>query len=158
MKYEVYEGIRVTDDFEMFDFGSIGSKGIILKRVLFTETELKNVYNLTFGDVDENGEIDDYAVSNNGDRNKVLATIAHIVQIYTKRYPDRWILFEGSTTNRTRLYRIAVGSHLEELSTKFDIYAYVDERIVPFAKDIKINAFLIKRKFINLNYEKDHNI
>ncbi len=41
---------------------------------------------------------------------------------------------------------MAVGLHYEELSAKFEIYAYVDEKIIPFVKDLEINAFLVKRK------------
>jgi hypothetical protein len=70
------------------------------------------------------------------------------VEAYTKKYPDRWIIFRGSTTERTRLYRMAVGLYLEELSTKFEIYAFVNENVVPFVKNLKINAFLIKRKIV----------
>ena len=33
------------------------------------------VYNLAFGGIDENGETDDYSASDNGDRNKILATV-----------------------------------------------------------------------------------
>jgi hypothetical protein len=146
MKYETYSDIEVTDDFNVFDFVSIGKKGNLLKRVALTKTDLNEVYNLVFGDVDEDDEINDFSVSDNGDRDKLLATVAYIVDAYTKRYPDRWILFQGSTPERTRLYRMAVGLHLEELSAKFEIYAYADEQLVPFVKNLKINAFLIKRK------------
>jgi hypothetical protein len=148
MKYEVYAGIRITDDFNVFDFVSNGKKGALQKRVAFTETEWNKVYNLAFGDVDEEGEINDYIVSDNGDRDKILATVAYIVEAYTKRFPDRWIIFRGSTTERTRLYRMAVGLYLEELSTKFEIYAFVNENVVPFVKNLKINAFLINRKIV----------
>jgi len=96
--------------------------------------------------VDEENDINDYAVTDNGDRNKVLATVVSIVEAYTKRFPDRWIFFRGSTAERTRLYRIAVGLHLDELSRLYEIRAYVDGDVVPFVKDLKINAFLIKRK------------
>ena len=146
MKYELYRDIEVTDDFNLFDFVSQGKKGAILKRVAFTPTEWENVYNLAFGDVDDENEIDDYSVSDNGDRNKVLATIVYIVDAYTKRFPNRWVIFRGSTAERTRLYRMAVGLHLEELSAKFEIYGYVEDLLVPFVKNLKINAFLIKRK------------
>ena len=148
MKYEVYGDIEVTDDFNVFDFVSDGRNGSIPKRVAFTKTEWNNVYNLAFGDIDDDNDIDDYSVSNNGDRNKILATVASIVEAYTKKYPDRWIIFRGSTTERTRLYRMAVGLYLEELSTKFEIYAFVNENVVPFVKNLKINAFLIKRKIV----------
>ena len=108
--------------------------------------EQEKVYNLALGDVDEDNEINDYAVTDNGDRNKVLATVATIVEAFTKRFPDRWIIFRGSTAERTRLYRIAVGLHLNELSVIYEIWGYIDEEVVPFVKNMKINAFLIRRK------------
>ena len=89
MKYELYGDIEITDDFNVFDFISNGKKGAIPKRVAFTKTEWNQVYNLAFGDIDDNNEIDDHSVSDNGDRNKILATIAYIVDVYTKRYPDQ---------------------------------------------------------------------
>jgi hypothetical protein len=148
MKYEVYDGIKVAADFAVFDFISTGRNGTIQKRIAFTETDWKNVYNLAFGDIDDDGSINDSSVSNNGDRNKILATVARVVDDYTKRYPDRWIIFKGSTDERTRLYRMAVGLHLEELSATFEIYGYVDEQFILFNKELKISAFLIKRKSI----------
>jgi hypothetical protein len=146
MKFDAYKDIHVTDDFENFEFVSTGKNGDVLKRVSFTRTEDHTVYNLAFGDVDGDNEINDYAVTDNGDRNKVLTTIAAIVGIYTRRFPDRWIIFKGSTEERMRLYRMAVGLHLEELSSLYEISAFVDEEIVAFQKNMKINAFLIKRK------------
>lgn len=146
MKYEVYTNLRVNDDFSVFDFVSTGKRGAIPKRILFTETEWGNVYNLAFGDVGDDGEIDDHSNSGNGDRNNVLATVAKVVRDYTQRYPDRWLLFSGSTPGRTRLYRMAIGLHFEELSKQFEIYADVGGNIVPFTRDLEIEYFLVKRK------------
>jgi len=146
MKYEVYKDIGVTDDFSLFEFFSKGKNGAILKRVTFTRTEDGRIYNLAFGDVDETDDLDDYVVTDNGDRNKVLATVAFIVEAYTRRFPDRWIIFRGSTQERLRLYRMAVGLHLEELSVLYEIWALGDAGIVEFCKNMKINAFLIRRK------------
>jgi hypothetical protein len=146
MKYEVYTGFVVSNDFSRFDFVSHGKNGLIRKRVAFTRTEMDKVYNLAFGDVGKDGELDDLSVSDNGDRNKVLATIVDVVTSYTARYPNRWILFQGSTESRTRLYRMAIGLHLEELLVKFEIYTFVGESLVPFRKNMNVNAFLIKRK------------
>ncbi|HEX9513692.1 MAG TPA: hypothetical protein VF939_24540 [Puia sp.] len=39
MKYEIYTEIKVADDLSIFDFVSIGKKGIIPKRIEFTPTE-----------------------------------------------------------------------------------------------------------------------
>lgn len=146
MKYEMYSDFRFTHDFSVIDFLSTGKNGTIPKRIIFSNTELENVYNLAFGDVDENGEINDCTVSDNGDRNKILATVFHVVNIYTKKYPERWIIFNGSTKERTRLYRIAVGINLEELSQTFEVFAFVEEELKLFAKNMEINSFVIKRK------------
>lgn len=146
MKFEVYREIEAADDFNSFDFVSRGKNGDILKRVIFTATDDNEVYNLAFGDVDEDNEINDLIITDNGDRNKVLATVVLIVEAYTKRFPERWIYFRGSTADRTRLYRMAIGLNLEELNLAYEIWALVDGRLVLFSKDLKTNAFLIKRK------------
>jgi hypothetical protein len=146
MKYEVYEGIAVQENFDRFDFISFGKNGPVGKRVSFSSTDVDNVYNLAFGDVDERGELNDISVSNNGDRNKVLATVVNIVISYTNRFPERWILFQGSTESRTRLYRMAIGLNLEELSVKFDIYGFVGNELVTFAKNLNVNMFLIMKR------------
>jgi hypothetical protein len=146
MKYEYYSDYRYTYDYSVFDFISIGKKGPIPKRITFTNTELAYVYNLAFGDVDENGDLDDFRISDNGDRNKILATVFYIVEAYTRKFPERWIYFKGSTVERTRLYRIAVGLNFEELSQKFEIFALVNEELKPFCKNMAISAFVIKRK------------
>ncbi|HEY8897703.1 MAG TPA: hypothetical protein VIM79_22915 [Niastella sp.] len=148
MNYEAYTDIREGRDLRTFTFVSIGKKGAIPKCIFFEPTPIPYVYNFAFGNLLDNGGIDDASVSDNGDRNKILATLAKIIYQYTHKYPERKIYFRGSTEERTRLYRMAVGLNLEELSNDFEIYAEVDdsEDFVPFCKNMKINAFLIKRK------------
>lgn len=147
MRYEIYSDYVASGDLSVFEFTSVGIKGTINKRVAFIPTERQGVFNLAFGDVDENDEIDDYKVTDNGDRNKILATVVIIVEEYTKRYPDRWIYFQGSTEERTRLYRMAVGLNVAELTLKFDIYGITETGdAVTFRKNMEVQAFLVKRK------------
>lgn len=150
MKYEVYTDIRERRDLGVFDFISIGKFGAIPKRIAFIPTAIPYVYNLAFGNMKEGGEIDDVSVSDNGDRNKILATLAKVIDQYTHKYPERFIYFRGSTKERTRLYRMAVGLNLEELSETFDIYAEMNNstEFVLFHKNMEIMAFLIKRKIL----------
>ena len=148
MKYEVYTEIKIADDYEVFEFMSLGKKGMIPKRIEFTSTDLPNIVNMAFGDIDENGEIDDYSISDNGDRNKILATIAYVVEIYLNMYPDKWVYFRGSTQERTRLYRMAVGLNFNELAERFDIYAEQSDTIIPFKKNIEVTGFLIRKKIM----------
>lgn len=147
MNFDIYTDLDMSQDLGIFEFVSKGKYGAIRKRIKFAPTALPTVYNLAFGDINEEDEIDDLSITNNGDRNKVLATVARVVEIYTSKYPERLIYFRGSTAQRTRLYRMAVGLNLEELSGKFKIFAELEEsyEIVPFRKNMIINAFLIKR-------------
>ncbi|MCS3795707.1 hypothetical protein [Niastella sp. OAS944] len=147
-KYEIYEEVDIDAEFSSFEFISVGQNGRIRKRVLFTPTFKPGIFNLAFGDINNYGELDDLTISNNGDRNKILATILNVVDRYTNRFPDRYVFFAGSTAHRTRLYRIAISLHLEELSEMFDILADVngDWEFVRFRKGLNVKAFLVKRK------------
>lgn len=150
MNYEAYTDIREVRDLSKFEFISTGKYGDILKRIMFVSTQLPYVYNLAFGNVTEFDDIDDTSVSDNGDRNKILVTIAKVIDQYTRKYPERRIYFRGSTKERTRLYRMAVGLNLEALSEIFEIYVEMDNEdgFVPFRKNMEIKAFLIKRKIV----------
>ncbi|WP_394341165.1 DUF6934 family protein [Parapedobacter indicus] len=125
-----------------------GQNGIIKKRIVFMPTDLDGIYNLAFGDVDEDGEVDDYSVSDNGDRNKILATVVAAVLEYTKRYPKRYIYFQGSTVERTRLYRMAISLNYTTLVETFNIYSQTTDgtQFVMFDKKLAAKGFLIKRK------------
>lgn len=146
MKYEIYDQLRIAVDFSIFDFISEGKNGSISKRIEFTATDIPGIVNLAFGDVDANGDIDDYSISNNGDRNKILATVAFATDIYLDKYPERWIYFKGSTEERTRLYRMAIGINFEELRHKFEIYAEQFDGFVPFRKNTPALGILVKKK------------
>jgi hypothetical protein len=150
MKYERYYSIYEDDDLGIFEFMSIGKNGVVRKRIEFAKTETKGVYSLAFGNVRVDGSLDDQDISDNGDRNKVLATVAGAVDRYTIRYPRRWIYFCGNTPAKTRLYRIAVGLNLEDLSKTFEIFAAVEgqENYIPFQKNMEIEGLLIRRKII----------
>ena len=151
MKKEIYGDISATDDLHAFEFVSVGKKGLISKQVLFIPNEEPGIYDLEFGDIKADGSIDYFAISNNGDTNKILATIMKIIDIYTRKYPDRNISFFGNTAERIRLYRMAIGLNLEELSKLFDIYTKEDKKFILFARDTNATKFLIKRKRPNFN-------
>jgi hypothetical protein len=146
MKHEIYSNLSITDDFSIFEFLSVGPKGIIPKRIEFMPTGYKDVFNLAFGDISNDGELNDVSISGNDDRDKILSTIAYAVDIYLSRYPQRWIYFKGSTPARIRLYRMAIGINFQELTKKYVIYSQIEDGIVRFQKNKPIIGLLIKRK------------
>ena len=117
-----------NDKLTTFEFVSEGPKGRIQKLVQFTSTNLKDVYNLAFGDKDKvTGKIDDTIISNNGDSEKVLATVTATIYAFTDKYPDAFIYATGSTKSRTRLYRMGITKYLSEVENDFIIFGETKE-------------------------------
>ena len=128
-----------------FSFMSIGRHGIILKVIEFSEMG-KNVYNLGFGDYDfTKNDVDDKIVSDNGDTEKVLATVIGILHDFLKENPYSTVFIEGSTPVRTRLYQIAINTYFEEFSKEFLIFGNNQNASQPFQKNINYESFLIKK-------------
>ena len=145
MKLPKYE-IEAEDSLQVFEFVSEGPKGSIPKLIKFSETTLKGFYNLAFGDKDLlTGEIDDKVVSNNGDSEKVLATIVSAVYAFTDQENEAWIYATGSTPARTRLYRMGITKYLEEVKQDFNVFGLLNGEWENFEKDIDYTAFLARR-------------
>jgi hypothetical protein len=119
--------------------------------VVFAPTSVKNIFNMGFGDLLSDGSIDDTVNSNNGDLNKVLATVIQILMEFTKEYPYAKVAFIGSTATRTALYKRIIKTYYSIFSTEFIISVlveksggYIEINFDPSAKE-KCLAFFIKR-------------
>lgn len=118
MEYPVYNDIFTSKDWMAFRFWSVGNKGRVWKVVQFTPMKKRGYYNLAMGDWNE-GVLDFITTTYNGDRDKVLATVAVIVFGWTERFPKRKVIFQGNTLARTRLYRMAINRAWDELKKVF---------------------------------------
>jgi hypothetical protein len=146
MNQERYE-IRSGEQLEIFEFTSIGLKGKIEKIVQYSQTNYKDLYNLGFGDKTlTTTEIDDLVISNNGDSEKVLATVVATLYAFTDKYKNVMVYATGSSRSRTRLYRMGISKFLDEALTDFEIYGQLDEGWEKFKKDIDYTGFIVKRK------------
>jgi hypothetical protein len=147
MLLDQYHGVFTSSDFQTFEFISTGPRGNITKVVRYSELDLKDYFNLGFGDKNlQTGFICDLTVSDNKDSLKVLATIASTVYAFTENYPNASILASGSTQARTRLYQIGITNHLEAIQKDFVILGLIDEDWEPFCKGTNYNMFLIRKK------------
>lgn len=137
-----------SDEMLTFEFVSEGKKGLIHKLVRYQPTNLKDLYNLAFGDKDhETGDIDDKVISNNGDSEKVLTTVVATVYAFTDKYPEVWIYATGSTKARTRLYRMGISKFLDEVTTDFDILGELSDEWEEFKPGTEYDGFLVRRKY-----------
>ena len=120
---------RTNNNFLDYEFGSIGPKGHIKKVVRYTEIR-KNIFNPGFDDLDE--ETGEISVTNNNDSRKVLATVASTVQDFTLQYQDAWIIAKGSIPSRTRLYRMGISNHWQEINKEFEVFGLKEDEWQPF--------------------------
>ena len=131
-----------------FEFESSGPNGNITKVVRFSPQNANGItyFNLGFGDIDENGNVNDLSKSNNNDRDKILATIASIVLEFTAHFPDVMVYAQGSTASRTRLYQMGIAAYWDEIKTILDVYGYIGGHWQRFEKQVNYQAFLVIRK------------
>jgi hypothetical protein len=150
MKYPRYPVVSndyyASDDYRMYEFHSEGSRGRIKKVVLYEKIGM-NLFNLSFGDWNEEFQkIDDSSRSNNGDRDKVLATVAFTALDFTDKFPNARIVAEGSSSSRTRLYQMGITHNLLEINKNFEVEGFTDDLWIPFQRGKNYEAFLIQRK------------
>jgi hypothetical protein len=151
MNLEKYR-LKANKAYMSFMFTSVVPKGSIEKRIIYSKADERGVYNLAFGDnIKGSNEIDDTVVTNNKDGEKVLATVAASVYVFTEKYPKAWVVLTGSTKTRTRLYRMGISLYFDELIQDFIIYGYLNEEWVNFEKNTDYEAFIVKRK--NKNHD-----
>ena len=137
-----------------FEFVSEGINGVIHKLVQYKKTNVKDVYNLAFGDKDlATGDIDDLVISNNGDSEKVLATVVATVYAFTDKYPSAIIYATGSTNARTRLYRMGIAKYFTDVTNDFEILGETDDDWEQFKLNTNYNGFIVKRKLTNATIE-----
>lgn len=144
---------NVESSLMVHDFISEGPKGSIPKMVQYEKTNINGVYNLAFGDKDlHTNTINDTIISDNGDSQKVLATVAFTLYTFTKDHPGAWIHITGSTNSRTRLYRMGIIKYLIEIQKDFEVYGELENDWEEFETGKQYTAFLVKRKnskFVN---------
>ena len=147
MNYPRYE-YSTEDELSIFEFESVGSKGKVKKVVQYTEMTIKGYFNLGFGDLDiKTREVNDEIVTNNGDGQKVLATVVSTVYAFTGKYPNAYVYATGSNEARTRLYRMGISNNLEELKRDFLVYGLRNnDDFEKFIVGEDYLGFLVKRK------------
>ena len=140
--------LKAESKFTRFEFVSEGNKGAIRKLIEFQATSDEDVYNLAFGDKDlSTGDLNDLAVTNNGDTEKVLATVVAALYVFFDNYPAAYVYATGSTKARTRLYRMGITKFYEEMNNDFYLYGQVGDDYPEFETGKEYDGFLAQRKF-----------
>lgn len=136
--------IQVNEE-NTYSFISVGRRGLILKVVRFDEIE-PDIFNLGFGDFDfEKQTLSDSIVSDNGDMEKILATVVSILSDFLQNNPKFSVFIVGSTVSRTRLYQIAINRYYEDFKVDFEIFGYKNSEFEIFQKNVNYESFLVRK-------------
>ncbi len=99
----------------------------------FQPTYTIDVYNLAFGDKHPTkNTIDDLVITNNGDTDKILATVADALYIFLDKNPEALVYATGSTPARTRLYRMGITRFYEEIKQNFFLFGRINKEFYEF--------------------------
>jgi len=99
------------------------------------------------GDViKETDEVDYYSKTNNGDTEKVLATIAATVFGFFKNHPTAIIYTTGSTEARTILYQMGINKYYSEIETEYHQLGELENKLDCFIKGVNYQGFIIFKK------------
>lgn len=147
MKLDRYE-FKSGDKFLTYEFLSEGPKGKIEKLIQFSLVNQNSLFfNLAFGDKNpETGDIDDIVITDNGDSEKVLATVVAAVYAFCDKFPQAWIYATGSTEARTRLYKMGINKYFDIVQEDFEIFGLTQNEWERFVKGKNYQAFVVQRK------------
>ncbi len=157
MKNKFYNYLS-DDDSLWFEFESISEKKTVKKIVVFSSfSDNPNLYNLALADVFPDGSYSDNSITNNDDMEKVMATVIQILLHFFEKHPSKKVYIEGSSAERTRLYRIIISRELPKIENVFGVYGILNNSIELFEKNKNYNGFVISLKnqnnLLNLLYE-----
>lgn len=131
---------------QIFHFESVGNKGIIHKCARFTYKE-EDIYNFGFGDWDiSTNQIRDDRMSRNNDAEKVLNTVAHIIQKFTTIHWDTSIYIKGNTPVKHRWYQMSINKNHDMIDNFFDLWGLRNGNWETYEVGTQYEAFLGRRK------------
>lgn len=114
--------LQSSTDSLQYVFESVSDEKKIKKAVAYIQSEdNSDLYQLIFGDLTKDGDIDILSVSNNADMKTVLATVVSTFFQFFEQYPNATVAFTGSTQSRTRLYRAVITGLIKETELYYQV-------------------------------------
>jgi hypothetical protein len=145
MNKPFYE-FEILEEALRFEFTSVGRRRI-LKAVVYAQTNMPTLYSLSMGDVKPDQTLDFETISDNGDRDQILATVIQTLLAFFGAYPTALVAFTGSTPARTRLYQILLAREFDKASVLFNCWGLNETGdIKRFSKNRAYAGFIISLK------------
>lgn len=133
---------QIAHDACQFSFISVGPRPIA-KLVLYSETDIAGLYNLSLADVEADGSANYNSVRNNGDLEQIMATVAQTLLAFFAQHSQALVAFSGNTPSRTRLYQIVLAREIQAASKQFVLSGLQGTNLVPFQPNRAYDGFII---------------
>ncbi len=141
---ESYDYLSFNNKTQFF-FKSIGSKGLVVKVVVFNRVE-GNRWNVGFGDL-RDGIIDDTSFTNNNDVRKVISTVTKAIYDFSKTHPERTIAIAPVDERRSGFYNAVFRKHFSEASEAFDVFGIIQGNRENYLPEKEYDSFELVHKF-----------
>ena len=127
---------------------------LIPKGIIYAPLEKhgQRYYNWGFGDLtldERTGQytgINDKSESNNGDFKTVFYTVISTLPEFFSIHPEATVHIEGSSPQRTEIYRKLILRHWTQIEPFYEIKGYVNGQIRSFERGMEFEYILISRK------------
>ncbi|MEO6282113.1 MAG: hypothetical protein ABIN80_29555 [Dyadobacter sp.] len=139
MNESSYE-FTVLKEAHRFDFVSKGPINIV-KSIVYFKTTDPYLVTLSMGNPLPNGVLDVLTINDNGDRNKILATVIRSIGVFLNIHPDHTVMFSGSTPARTRLYKMVISKELHQLQNSYLVQGITESSIEVLIRVTTTSAF-----------------
>ena len=114
---------------------------------MYLPTSEPNLWQLIMGDYNpETDKLDVCNVTNNNDREKVLATVGATLFTFFNKHPKLMVYAKGSTEPRTRLYQMGINQLIDEIDLEFYVFGELDGEYERFNKNINYKSFIVIKK------------
>jgi hypothetical protein len=123
---DCYAVKALADNLTLNTFDSILQNGNVMPIGIHISEKahplMPNVYNLAFGPIDQDNQIDDKAKLCHQDHSKLFSTIVYTSLSYLKINSDKFLGIDGSSNARAYLYYRCMQNNLDYLNQYLNIY------------------------------------
>lgn len=133
---------RIGANALQYTFVSEGPRPVT-KLVAYAETDEPDLFNLSLADIEADGIPNYLSVRNNGDLERIMATVAQTLLAFFRHHPTATVAFSGSTPARIRLYQAVLAREVRAASTDFIILGLRGEDLEPLQPNHTYDGFVI---------------
>jgi hypothetical protein len=150
MNSETYQ-LSGSSTSNTYEFTSSGKTGEHIMQVRIRPNNYiinnREVYNLGFGKLTSANTVNYLFKSNNGDKDRILRTVAEAAADHLRKYPEHILYFSGSTNARHTLYRWGLAANLEKIvRNNYVVIGYRNEEFELFSANTKYDYYLVAKR------------